>query len=184
MNSLPVCLMTVSINRAASRSCRSFHLLSMPAGGLEPLAVSSAVPAPQSFAWPWKKRSKSAGQCNASFQILMFEFSSRITKVCCSPKNPKSKGRSPPISSLKLGPFESYSNRMDKDQVAEILTNIATLLDLKGENPFKSRAYVTAARALESVSEPLDKLIAEKRLSGIRGIGDSIVRKIVELIST
>ena len=50
---------------------------------------------------------------------------------------------------------------MDKDQVADTLVRIATLLDLKGENPFKSRAYVNAARALETMSEPLDKVIAE-----------------------
>ena len=38
---------------------------------------------------------------------------------------------------------------MDKDQIAEVLGNIATLLELKGENPFKARAYTNAARALE-----------------------------------
>ncbi len=73
---------------------------------------------------------------------------------------------------------------MDKDQVAEILTNIATLLELKGENPFKSRAYLNAARALESVTEPLDKLIAEERLSSVKGIGESIQKKICELVTT
>lgn len=73
---------------------------------------------------------------------------------------------------------------MDKDRVVEILGNIAVLLDLKGENPFKSRAYVNAARALESLSEPLDKVIAEKRLAGIRGIGESLQKKIEELVTT
>src|SRR5258708_26620082 len=53
---------------------------------------------------------------------------------------------------------------MDKDQVATILADIAVLLELKGENPFKSRAYVNAARTLENLSEPLDKLVAENRL--------------------
>ncbi len=73
---------------------------------------------------------------------------------------------------------------MDKDQIARVLNNIATLLELKGENPFKSRAYLNAARALESVSEPLDKLIAEQRLGEVKGIGESIQKKIVELMST
>src|SRR2546422_83468 len=73
---------------------------------------------------------------------------------------------------------------MDKEQVAEILVNIATLLDLKGENPFKSRAYVNAARALEEMSEPLDKVIAEERLDQVKGIGESIQKKICELITT
>src|SRR2546422_5021737 len=73
---------------------------------------------------------------------------------------------------------------MDKEQVAEILVNIARLLELKGENPFKSRAYLNAARALESLSEPLDKVVAEERLSEVEGIGESIQKKICELLTT
>src|SRR5262252_7330849 len=73
---------------------------------------------------------------------------------------------------------------MDKDQVSEVLVNIATLLDLKGENPFKSRAYLNAARALEDLSEPLDKVIAEQRLNQIDGIGESMQKKISELVTT
>src|SRR5437016_9853914 len=73
---------------------------------------------------------------------------------------------------------------MDKEQVAKILVNVATLLDLKGENPFKSRAYVNAARALEEMSEPLDKVIAEERLVQVNGSGESIQKKICELITT
>src|SRR5439155_16973274 len=73
---------------------------------------------------------------------------------------------------------------MDKDQVAEILNEIGTLLELKGENPFKSRAYLNAARALEGVSESLDKVIAEERLAEVKGIGESIQKKITELVTT
>jgi DNA polymerase (family 10) len=73
---------------------------------------------------------------------------------------------------------------MDKDQVAEILTAIGTLLELKGENPFKTRAYFNAARALEGVNEPLTKLIAEDRLGEIKGVGDAIQKKVTELVST
>jgi DNA polymerase (family 10) len=73
---------------------------------------------------------------------------------------------------------------MDKDKVAEILVEIGTLLELKGENPFKTRAYANAARTLESVSEPLDKLVAEKRLGEIKGIGEALEQKITELVET
>src|SRR5437588_5822486 len=73
---------------------------------------------------------------------------------------------------------------MNKDQIAEVLVNIATLLELKGENPFKTRAYMNAARALEGMSEPLDKVIAEERLAQVKGIGESIQKKICELITT
>ena len=73
---------------------------------------------------------------------------------------------------------------MNKGQVAEVLVNIATLLDLKGENPFKSRAYLNAARALEGLSEPLDKIIAEQRLGEVNGIGEALQKKITELVTT
>jgi DNA polymerase (family X) len=73
---------------------------------------------------------------------------------------------------------------MDKDQVAEILVNIGTLLELKGENPFKTRAYLNAARAIEGAGESLDKLVAENRLGEIKGIGDAIHKKIVELVTS
>ena len=73
---------------------------------------------------------------------------------------------------------------MDREKVVEILGNIAVLLELKGENPFKARAYLNAVRALESTSEPLDKLIAENRLAEIKGIGESIQQKIVEMVTT
>ena len=73
---------------------------------------------------------------------------------------------------------------MDRDRVVEILNEIGTLLELKGENPFKTRAYSNAARTLESLSEPLEKLIAENRLAEIKGIGDGIQKKITELVTT
>ena len=73
---------------------------------------------------------------------------------------------------------------MDKDQVAEILLEIGTLLELKGENPFKTRAYQNAARTLEGLSEPLAKLVAEKRLGKMKGIGAALEQKITELVET
>jgi len=73
---------------------------------------------------------------------------------------------------------------MDKDKVAEILVEIGTLLELKGENPFKTRAYANAARTIESLNEPLAKLVAEKRLGEIKGIGEALEQKITELVET
>ena len=70
---------------------------------------------------------------------------------------------------------------VDKDYVVEVLNEIAVLLDLKGENPFKTRAYVNAARAIEQLDEPLDKVIIEKRLGKIRAVGDAIAKKVEEL---
>jgi DNA polymerase (family X) len=73
---------------------------------------------------------------------------------------------------------------MDKDQVAEVLVNIGTLLELKGENPFKTRAYQNAARTIEALSEPLDKLVAEARLGELKGIGEALQQKLTELVTT
>ena len=73
---------------------------------------------------------------------------------------------------------------MDKTQVAEILVNIGTLLELKGENPFKTRAYLNAARALETSAEPVNKLVAENRLGEIKGVGEALQKKITELVTT
>ncbi len=73
---------------------------------------------------------------------------------------------------------------MEKEQITQVLESIATLLELKGENPFKARAYVNAVRALESVSEPLEEIIAQNRLGGIKGIGNGIQKKILELVRT
>jgi len=73
---------------------------------------------------------------------------------------------------------------MDKAQVAEILLEIGTLLELKGENPFKTRAYKNAARTIENLSEPLTQIVAEKKLGQIKGIGEALEQKITELVET
>ena len=73
---------------------------------------------------------------------------------------------------------------MDKEKVAEVLVEIGTLLELKGENPFKTRAYLNAARTLESLGEPLEKIIAEGRLGEVKGIGEALEKKITDLVQT
>lgn len=73
---------------------------------------------------------------------------------------------------------------MDKDQVAAILTEIGTLLELKGENPFKTRAYANAARTLETLTVPLEPLVAEGRLGELKGIGEALQQKITLLVTT
>jgi DNA polymerase (family 10) len=89
-------------------------------------------------------------------------------------------------ASLVLGIWSwvLHISRMDKDKVAEILVEIGTLLELKGENPFKTRAYANAARTIEGLGEPLAKLVVEKRLGEIKGIGEALEQKITELVET
>ena len=73
---------------------------------------------------------------------------------------------------------------MTKREIADILKEIATLLELKGENPFKIRAYANGARALESLDEDLDVAIGEARLSEVPGLGKALVEKIETLHET
>ena len=73
---------------------------------------------------------------------------------------------------------------MQKDEIADILKEIGVFLELKGENPFKTRAYQNGARTLEGVTEPLDKLVEEERLADIKGSGKALAEKITELGTT
>src|SRR5436190_13458635 len=73
---------------------------------------------------------------------------------------------------------------MDKATIADMLENIATLLELKGENPFKIRAYVNAARSLETWGGNIADLGNEEVLEKIPGIGKAIAAKIKELVET
>jgi DNA polymerase (family X) len=70
---------------------------------------------------------------------------------------------------------------MTKSQIAQVLEEIATLLELKDENPFKIRAYANAARSLETFGGNLPDLKDEEALAKIPGIGKSIAEKIKEL---
>ena len=73
---------------------------------------------------------------------------------------------------------------MTKGQIAEVLEQIATLLELKDENPFKIRAYANAARSLETFGGNISDLQDEEALAKIPGIGKSIAEKIRELAAT
>jgi DNA polymerase (family X) len=67
---------------------------------------------------------------------------------------------------------------MDKSAIAAVFQEIALLLELQGENPFKVRAYQNGARALESCPEDLAQLVEEDRLKEIPGLGDALREKV------
>src|SRR5256714_2878877 len=73
---------------------------------------------------------------------------------------------------------------MTKGEIAAVLEEIATLLELKDENPFKIRAYANAARSLETFGANLSDLQDEDALEKIPGIGKAIAAKIKELAAT
>ena len=73
---------------------------------------------------------------------------------------------------------------MDKLQVAHILNEIGTLLELQGENPFRCNAYHNAARALEQLEGNLADYVAAKKLGEIPGVGETLQQKITTLVTT
>jgi DNA polymerase (family 10) len=73
---------------------------------------------------------------------------------------------------------------MDKHTVAKILNDIGLFLELKGENPFKSRAYYNGARIIEYIEDDLEILVKEDKLKNIKGIGSALNEKIRELVIT
>ena len=48
---------------------------------------------------------------------------------------------------------------MEKKEIVKILNEIGLLLELKGENPFKSRAYYNAARIIELLDEDIETIV-------------------------
>ncbi len=68
--------------------------------------------------------------------------------------------------------------------VIKALEEIALLLQLKGENPFKVRAYENAARSLNAIDEDLATLVAGGKLAEVQGVGKALVDKIGELVTT
>lgn len=73
---------------------------------------------------------------------------------------------------------------MKNHEIARIFDQIAKLLDFKGENPFRIRAYQKAALNLESLTEDVETLAKEGRLTQIPGIGADLAGKIQEYISS
>ncbi len=87
-------------------------------------------------------------------------------------------------SAFFIGEEMTSVSPVTKDVVIKILEEIAVLLELSGENPFKSRAYQNAARNLEKLDTDFITLVKEKRLSEVPGIGEAINKKIEELVTT
>jgi len=69
-------------------------------------------------------------------------------------------------------------------EVADALDEIGLLLELLGENPFKTRAYGNAARIVRGLDVSLEELIERKALGGMKGIGPALVDKITTLVTT
>ena len=73
---------------------------------------------------------------------------------------------------------------MNNSEVARVFQDIALLLELKKENPFKIRAYRKVARSIEHLPVALEQLVAEDRLKEVAGAGQAITGKITELVTS
>ncbi|WP_026476160.1 DNA polymerase/3'-5' exonuclease PolX [Alkaliphilus transvaalensis] len=73
---------------------------------------------------------------------------------------------------------------MDKYDISKIFEEIGMMMELKGENPFKIRAYYNGARTVELLEEDLKVLVEENRLNTVKGIGRALEEKIIELVKT
>ncbi len=73
---------------------------------------------------------------------------------------------------------------MNKKQIIAILEEIGTILELQGENPFKSRAYFNAARTIETMQQDVEELIRKGEIGQVKGFGKALSEKLTELVNT
>lgn len=73
---------------------------------------------------------------------------------------------------------------MDKKAVARILEEIGTFLELKGENPFKIKAFTGAARAIETLDGDLAAMAAAGELTSVKGLGPATREVVMQLLAT
>ena len=69
-------------------------------------------------------------------------------------------------------------------EVVDLLQAIGDLMELRGDESFKVRAYREAARQMDRVTEDVGSLASERRLTEVRGIGPSIAKTIAEYLET
>jgi DNA polymerase (family 10) len=73
---------------------------------------------------------------------------------------------------------------METAQIARIIDEMGTLLEVRGENAFRCRAYHNAAQALKGLPADLTQMIQDGSLAEVPGIGETMLAKIVELATT
>jgi len=71
------------------------------------------------------------------------------------------------------------------EDIAKIFDQIADILEIKGDNPYRVRAYRNAARIVGGLTQDLCELVERgEDLTKIPGIGDALAKKIVEIVKT
>ena len=80
--------------------------------------------------------------------------------------------------------METLKDFMDKKAVADVLEQIAAFLELRGENPFRIRAFRTAARAIGSFPGDLRLGLEDGSLAAAKGVGPATLQIAAELVNT
>ena len=79
--------------------------------------------------------------------------------------------------------YSSMDNQ-DNQQFSAIFRDIAAVLELQGDDPYRIRAYRRAAQTLLSLSEPLRAIAQRDALETLPGIGKTLSKEIQELLET
>src|SRR6478672_6290650 len=93
-----------------------------------------------------------------------------LYSICVSPRK-------------EINNFISLILSMDNYQIADQFSMLSKLLDIHGENSFKSKSYSSTAFAIEKLPMQLEET-APENIAGIKGIGSSSAQKILELLET
>src|SRR5215203_4531935 len=80
-------------------------------------------------------------------------------------------------------PSGDWARAVDNLSIARLLGEVADLLEIKSENPFKIRAYRNAAETVAHLGTPVASLTPDER-RGIPGIGKDLAQRIGELVET
>jgi DNA polymerase (family 10) len=72
---------------------------------------------------------------------------------------------------------------MDRKSAAKTLREIGRLLEVKGENPYRVRAFLVASRAVETVEGSLDELVSSGQILELKGVGKGTAAVLHELVS-
>ncbi len=73
---------------------------------------------------------------------------------------------------------------METARIARVLAEMGTLLEVRGENAFRVRAYQNAAQALKGLPSDLSEMLADGSLAQVPGIGETMLAKITQLATT
>jgi DNA polymerase (family X) len=75
-------------------------------------------------------------------------------------------------------------DKVDKEQVATVLEEVATLLELTGSSTFEVRAYQNGARAIEALEGDIEDIVKSGQIASVPGVGKTLAARITELVTT